>query len=191
MCMSPSPSRSLALKQWCLISRSVVVSHLRYLNKIILVRSDIYDAYVAVLDRNRILFRLVFREHHRVRRAIALSFCLGRGSYALCGCIRYSCIYIVCMNPTLSGSTALQRVKLGNALEIRNRIIFDFYSGLPHIQIVQGKCFDIMRKAWAISTIGMVWRSCWTTVNWTGVLLYEFKAEYVAFEQASLNLYEV
>ena len=37
------------------------------------------------------------------------------------------------MSPTLSRSSALQRVKFSDALEIRNGIIFDFYSGLPHI----------------------------------------------------------
>ena len=37
------------------------------------------------------------------------------------------------MSPTPSGSLALQRVKLGDALEIREGIIFDFYPGLPHI----------------------------------------------------------
>ena len=36
------------------------------------------------------------------------------------------------MSPTLSGSSALQCIKLGDALEIRNGI-FDFYPGLPHI----------------------------------------------------------
>ena len=38
-----------------------------------------------------------------------------------------SCIYIACMSPTLSVSSALQCVRLGDALEIRNGIIFDFY----------------------------------------------------------------
>ena len=47
--------------------------------------------------------------------------------------IRYSCVYTARMSPTLSGSSALQRVKLSDALKIRNGIIFDFYSGLPHI----------------------------------------------------------
>ena len=91
--------------------------------------------YVAVSCRNRRLFRRVFRVHHWVRRAIALSFCLGRGSYVLRGCIRYSCIYIAHMSPTLNGSSALQRIKLSDTLEIRNGIIFDFYTGLPHIYI--------------------------------------------------------
>ena len=88
---------------------------------------------VAVPDRNWILVHRVFRAHQWVQCATALSFCLGRGSYALCGRIRYSCIYIARMSPTLSGSLALQRVKLGDALEIRNGIIFNFYSELPQL----------------------------------------------------------
>ena len=47
--------------------------------------------------------------------------------------IRYSCVYTARMSPAFSGSSALQRVKLSDMLEIRNGIIFDFYSGLPHI----------------------------------------------------------
>ena len=89
--------------------------------------------YVAVPDRNRILFHCVFGVHHQVRCAIALNFCLGWGSYPLHGRIRYSCVYIAHMSPILSGSSVLQHVKLSDALEIRNSIIFDFYSGLPHI----------------------------------------------------------
>ena len=61
------------------------------------------------------------------------ALCLGWGSYVLRERIRYSCIYIACTSPTLSESSALQHVKLSDALEIRNRIIFDFYSGLPHV----------------------------------------------------------
>ena len=53
----------------------------------------------------------------------------------LLGSIRYSCVYIVRMSPTLSRSLALQCVTLGDALEIRNGITFDFYSGLPHIHL--------------------------------------------------------
>ena len=89
---------------------------------------------MAVLDRNQILVHRVFRAQQRVQRTTALSFCLGWGSYALLGRIRYSCIHIARLSPTLSGSLALQHVKLGDALEIHNRIIFDFYSGLPHIR---------------------------------------------------------
>ena len=38
------------------------------------------------------------------------------------------------MSPTLSGSFALRRVKVGDALKISNGIIFDFYPGLAHMQ---------------------------------------------------------
>ena len=79
------------------------------------------------------LVHRVFRTHQQVQRTTALSFRLGWGSYTLCGRIRYSCIYIARMSPTLSGSSALQRVKLGDALKIRNGILFDFYLGLPHM----------------------------------------------------------
>ena len=37
------------------------------------------------------------------------------------------------MSPTLNGSTALQRFERGNAVEIHNGIMFDFYLGLPHL----------------------------------------------------------
>ena len=36
------------------------------------------------------------------------------------------------MSPTPSGSLALQHFKLGDVLEIRDGIIFEFYPGLPH-----------------------------------------------------------
>ena len=64
------------------------------------------------------------------------NFCSGRGSYVLRGCIRYSRIYIVRMSPAPSRNSALQRIKLGDALEIHDGIIFGFYSGLPHIYVV-------------------------------------------------------
>ena len=103
--------------------------------------------FVAVPDRNRILVHRVFRPHQQVQRATALSFRLGRGSYALRGRTRYSCVYIARMSSTLSGSLALQRVKLGDALEIRNGIIFDFYSGLPHLYIY---IFIYMVRAYSV-----------------------------------------
>ena len=40
----------------------------------------------------------------------------------------------LCASPTLNGSSALQLFEHGNMVEIRNRIMFDFYQGLPHIE---------------------------------------------------------
>ena len=40
------------------------------------------------------------------------------------------------MSRTLNGSPVLQHFKHGNAIEIYNKKMFDFYPGLPHIQFV-------------------------------------------------------
>ena len=39
------------------------------------------------------------------------------------------------MSLALNGSFALEHFEHGNAIEIRNGIMFIFYPGLPHIQI--------------------------------------------------------
>ena len=39
------------------------------------------------------------------------------------------------MSPALNGNTALQCFKHDNVVEICNRIMLDFYPGLPHILI--------------------------------------------------------
>ena len=47
--------------------------------------------------------------------------------------VRYSCIYEARMSPALSGSSAIWRFEGNNAVEIRDGITFEFYTGLPHI----------------------------------------------------------
>ena len=42
-------------------------------------------------------------------------------------------IHTACMSPALKGSSALECFEGGNVIEIRNGIMFDFYTGLPHI----------------------------------------------------------
>ena len=37
------------------------------------------------------------------------------------------------MSPTLNGTSVLQRFERSNAVKIRNRIMFDFYPGLPYM----------------------------------------------------------
>ena len=64
-----------------------------------------------------------------------LNFCQGQGSYALCRFIRYSCICEAHMSPTLNGTSAIQRFKHSNAIEIRDGITFDFYTRLPHERV--------------------------------------------------------
>ena len=37
------------------------------------------------------------------------------------------------MSPALNGSSTLERFEHSNVSEIRNRIMFNFYPGLPHM----------------------------------------------------------
>ena len=51
----------------------------------------------------------------------------------LCGLIRCSHIYELCMSPILYGSSSLQFFKHSNAIKIHNGITFDFYTRLSHV----------------------------------------------------------
>ena len=88
---------------------------------------------MTVPCRNRRLFRRVFRSYHCLRSAVSLSFREGWGSYVLRIFIRYSCICKACMSPAVNRSSAIQRFKHSNAIEIHDGITFDFYTGLSHI----------------------------------------------------------
>ena len=60
-----------------------------------------------------------------------------KGSYVLRRLIRYSCTFTartVCMSLVLNRSSVLQRFERGNAVEIHNGIMFDFYLGLPQLK---------------------------------------------------------
>ena len=54
--------------------------------------------------------------------------------------IRYSCILAACMSPALNGSFALQHFECGNAVEMYNGIMIDFYPGLPHMYAMCTTC---------------------------------------------------
>ena len=90
----------------------------------------VYLVIVAVPGRNRTLFHCVFRPHYRTG---VQNFHYGRGSYVLRRRIRYSCTFTACMSSALNISSALQRIERGNAVEIHNGIMFDFYLGLPQL----------------------------------------------------------
>ena len=42
-------------------------------------------------------------------------------------------VHTASMTPTLNKSSVLERFERGNAIEIRNGIMFNFYPELPHI----------------------------------------------------------
>ena len=59
---------------------------------------------------------------------------LKAGLIALCEHGKYSWVYPVRMSPAFNGISVLERLKCGNAIEICNGIMFDFYPELPQIQ---------------------------------------------------------
>ena len=80
---------------------------------------------------------LVEIEHYSIAyfdcvTTVAQYFRYGRGSYGYVDLSGIGCSFAARMSPALSWSTALQRFECGNAVEIRNRIMFNFYPGLPH-----------------------------------------------------------
>ena len=77
--------------------------------------------YVAVLGRNRTLFRCIFRLHYRVPSALAKNFHEGWGSYVLDKLMNTYHVYIALMSPTLNGSSALECFERRNGIKIRNR----------------------------------------------------------------------
>ena len=101
---------------------------------------------MAVLGRNQILFRCVFRSHYRIRSTLTQYFRYGWGSYALCKFMNTWHVYRVRMSPTLNRNSVLQRFERGNAIEVRNGIMFNFYPGLPHLRAnaLQLHCFSMM-----------------------------------------------
>ena len=58
------------------------------------------------------------------------------GSYALHRLVSYSCIYEARMSPALNGSSVIWHFERSDAIEIRKVIIFNFYTGLSHMQII-------------------------------------------------------
>ena len=49
--------------------------------------------------------------------------------------IHASSLHVHCMSPTFNGSFVLQHFECGNAVELCNGIMFDFYPGLPHMVV--------------------------------------------------------
>ena len=97
--------------------------------------------YVSVPCRNRILFRCVFRSHHCIQSAVSLSFPLRAGLKTCCvnAATIDAIIYASSLSPALNGSLDIQHFKRSNAIEIRDGITFDFYTGLPHIYYCTSK----------------------------------------------------
>ena len=57
----------------------------------------------------------------------------GGTHYALGKLMNTYHVHTALMSPALNGSSALEHFEHGNAIEIRNGIMFDFYPGLLHM----------------------------------------------------------
>ena len=73
------------------------------------------------------------------------------GSYALRSCMNIEWIYEVHMSPAFNRSSAIQRFKGSDAIEIRNGITFGFCTGLPQMIYVMYLVLDRL--------------SCWLSCN--------------------------
>ena len=97
------------------------------------------SVYVAVSGRNRTIFRCVFRLHHQVQSAVTQYFHYGGAHTCYVNTWILDAFYTARKSPTLNRSSVLQCFKCGNAIEIRNRIMFDLYPGLPHVCMFLGQ----------------------------------------------------
>ena len=75
----------------------------------------------------------MFHSHYYIRSALAWKFRYRWGSYTLGKLMNTYHIYTARLSPTFSRSSALEHFERSNASEIRNKIMFDFYLGLPHM----------------------------------------------------------
>ena len=85
------------------------------------------------LWQSRVDYSVVYFDRITAFKVLAQNFHKGWGSYTLHRLIRYWCIFAA----HISGSFALQRFKCGNAVKLRNGIMFHFYPGLPHMYVLQ------------------------------------------------------
>ena len=86
-----------------------------------------------------------------------------QGSCVLHIFIGYSCIYELCMSPTLKRSSVVRHFEHINGIKIRYGIIFDLYTGLPHIYSPLHSCFHSNR--WVL--FSMYWQEVVDSVSYT------------------------
>ena len=77
-----------------------------------------------------------------------MNFCEGRGSYAMHSCVNNCCIYTVRLGPAINGSSEIQRFECSDVIKVCNGIIFDFYTGLPHVCVCVYVCVCVCVCVW-------------------------------------------
>ena len=106
--------------------------------------------YVAVPSRNRTFFSLhisIALLHLEVLQH-GTSIKGGAHTYVLGKLMNTYHIYTAHMSPTLNGSFALECFERGNAIKIRNGMMFNFYPGLPHMHnYMQYWILDLVKES--------------------------------------------
>ena len=90
------------------------------------------------------------------------------------------CVYEARMSLTLRESLALQSVKLSNALEVRDEIIFEFYLGLPHVGLI----IDDINPNLSVLTSSVV--RCSLLCVWFSCPSLQFQADQPSGKQSSM-----
>ena len=87
-------------------------------------------------------------------------------------------IYEAHMSPTLNGSSAIRRFERSYAIEIRNGITFDFYTGLPHIAFCALPINHSLHPLYFIESCGFklpvdsMWKLHWLAYRARSAILY-------------------
>ena len=128
-----------------------------------------YFIIVAVPGRNRTLFCCVFRPCYRAFEALSHSTSVKGGAHTRCVDISFIDAVSLRMSPALNESTVLQCFERSNVVEIHNRIMFDFYLGLPKLFSFWlwnytwcSLCYRLVRVLWL-----------WTRLSWTSLEHYQ------------------
>ena len=61
------------------------------------------------------------------------------------------CIYEAHMSSAFNGSSALRRFEHSDAIEIRDGITFDFYTGLPQVYFAHNLCHTIITACYKVT----------------------------------------
>ena len=80
------------------------------------------------------VFHCVFRAHYRVRSAVTQNFRYRHGGHTRW--VNVSITYEFTQRILAPPATEVQHYERGNAIAMCNRIMFDFYPGLPHMYLM-------------------------------------------------------
>ena len=112
--------------------QSIVWNHNHIKNHEFLPGTAIELVYVAVPGRNLTLFYCVFRQHFHIQNCCSAELLLRAGLISTKRTTVHESKSTPCVWALPLMEVVLQHFERDNTVKIRNRIMFDFYPGLPH-----------------------------------------------------------